>query len=108
MSQELPIVAVREPKVTVFVSIGNVGSALNFHDWSSFHREMSDMLVRSGAKFHDELFSSPTAAWQTACWCIDVKPGIIDRLKGELAAIGAQYGRGLIGWNEIASSVLLG
>ena len=108
MSQELPIVGVRELPITVFVSIGNVGSALNFHDWSAFRREMRDMLERSGAVFQDELFSAPHVAWQTACWCIDVKPGIIDRLKGELAAIGAQYGRGLIGWNEIASSVLLG
>lgn len=108
MSLELPIVGVREPPITVFVSIGNVNSALTFRDWSAFHQEIRDMLHRAGGAFQDELFSAQHVAWQTACWCVDVKPGIVERLKGELAAIGAKYGRGMIGWNEVSTSVLLG
>lgn len=97
-----------EPVLTVFVSIGNVGSVLDYRQWSAFHGEMAEMMERAGATFQDWWFSPPTSDWQTACWCVDIKPGIAERLKGELAAIGAQYGRGMVAWNEVSSAIILG
>ena len=94
--------------VTVFVSIGNVGSALTYADWSAFHEAIAAKMDQAGAVFQDWWFSPPTANWQTACWCVDVQPGIVDRLKGELGAIGAKYGTRMVAWNEVASAVILG
>jgi hypothetical protein len=108
MTSEQPIIGTRELPVTVFVSIGNVDDVLVARDWARFHAAVAEMLELGGAAFQGAWFSSPLAPWQTAVWCVDVKPGVIDRLKGQLAQIGASFGRGMIGWNEVSTSVLLG
>lgn len=97
-----------EPAVTVFVVVANLGGVLDHRDWRTLHVEVGEMMSRGGAVFQDQWWSPPNVDWQTACWCIDVHRGIIDRLKGEIAAIGAKYGRGLVGWSEVASSSVLG
>lgn len=94
--------------VTVFVSIGNVNDVLVAREWAAFHAQVTEMLQLGGAVFQDAWYCGPLAQWQTAAWCIDVQEGITERLKGELGAIGAKYGRGMIAWNEVSTSVLLG
>jgi hypothetical protein len=108
VSQEPPIVAIRDLPVTAFVSIGNREDVLVQRQWAAFHAEVTEMLELAGGSFQGEWFCGPTAQWQTAAWCVDVQPGIVDRLKGELAAIGAKYGRGMVAWSEVASAVILG
>lgn len=108
MTGEQPIVAIRDLPVTVFVSIGNVEDRLVQRQWSAFHAEVSEMLARAGAAFQGEWHSAPTAQWQTAAWCVDVKQGVVQKLKGELAVIGAKYGVGMVAWSEVASAVILG
>lgn len=96
------------PPVTVFVVIANVQDQLSVGRWASFHAEVAEMIHLAGAVFQGEWFCSPVALWQNACWCIDVQPGVVERLKGELAVIGAKYGRGAVGWSEVAASYVLG
>lgn len=96
------------PPMTVFVSIGNRGDVLVARQWAEFHAEVADMMEAAGAAFQGEWFCSPVAPWQTACWCVDIQPGVAERLKGKLAAVGAKYGRGMIGWSEVATAVILG
>lgn len=97
-----------EPPITVFVSIGNVQDRLVQRDWAEFHREVVLEMELAGAKFQGEWFSGPVALWQTAAWCIDIQPGIADRLKGQLGAVGAKFGTGMVAWSEVASAVILG
>jgi hypothetical protein len=108
MSSEPPIIAIRDLPTTVFVSIGNVEDRLVQRQWAAFHADVTEMLARSGATFQGEWHSPPTAQWQTACWCVDVAPGVVDRLKGQLGVVGAKYGVGMVAWSEVASAVILG
>lgn len=94
--------------VTVFVTIANIDDRLTPHVWARFHSEIAEMMQRAGAIFQGEWFCGPTALRQSACWCVAVQPGIAERLKGELAAIGAVYGRGMVGWSEVSHSAILG
>jgi hypothetical protein len=97
-----------EPPTTVFVTVANLDDQLGAARWVALHAELAQMIERAGGHFLGEWFSAPTAPWVTACWCIDIAPGVAERLKGELAAIGVSYGRGLIGWSEVASAAILG
>lgn len=96
------------PPVTVFVTIGNVEDQLTSRRWAAFHADIAEMLDRAGAIPQGSWFSGPTALWQTACWCVDIQPGIAERLKGELGAIGASYGRGMVAWSDVARAMYLG
>lgn len=94
--------------MTVWVSIGNRDDTLTSRGWAEFHGKIAEMLDRAGAIQQGEWFSNPLAPWQTACWCVDIQPGIAERLKGELGVIGAQYGRGMVAWSEVSTAVYLG
>lgn len=94
--------------MTVFVVIANVNDQLTPGSWAAFHGQVTEMLQLAGATFQGEWFSGPTSLWQNACWCFDIQPGIAERLKGELAVIGVQYGRGAIAWSEVAHASVLG
>lgn len=96
------------PPMTVFVTIANLNDELSAYRWSAFHAEVCEMLNRAGAVFQGEWFCSPIALWQNACWRVDIQPGIAERLKGELAAIGVNYGRGAVTWNEVDRPTVLG
>lgn len=97
-----------EPPLTVFVTVANVDEQLGAARWVALHTELAEMIERAGGCFLGEWFSSPTAPWVTACWCVTVAPGIAERLKGELAAIAVSYGRGMVGWTATASTAILG
>lgn len=96
------------PPLTVFVIISNVNDELSAYRWSAFHAEVGEMLRLAGAKFLGEWYAGPTALWQNACWCVDIQPGIAERLKGEIGAIGANYGRGAVAWSEVTNKSILG
>jgi len=87
-----------EPPITVYVTAGNRGLAQG--RWAAYITAVVDILESAGARVHAELFSTPLAQWQTACWCIELQPGIAERLKSQLAAIVFEYGQDAIGWAE--------
>lgn len=97
-----------EPPITVFVTVANVDGLLPAYRWSQLQQELVEMLDRGGAKFAGEWFSAPLAELETTSWCATVAPGVAERLKGELAAIAVSYGRGMIGWSEVAGTAILG
>jgi hypothetical protein len=90
------------------VTITNVDHQLTPPGWWELHVAVANMMEKAGAVFHGEWFCGPIASHQSACWCIDVQPGIVERLKGELAVIGAKYGRGMIAWSESPETFILG
>lgn len=96
------------PTITVFVSIGNVDDRLVARQWATFHSEVAEAIELAGGVFQGEWFCSPTARWQTAAWCVDIQPGVADRLKGQLGAVGAKYGTGMVAWSEVAEALILG
>lgn len=96
------------PPIAVFIVIANVDDELTPGRWAKFHSEVAELLRLAGAKFLGEWYCSPISLWQNACWCVDIQPGIAERLQEELAKIGVQYGRGAVAWNEVPEPLCLG
>lgn len=96
------------PPITVFITIGNVDDKLTARGWAQMHDEVAKTIELAGGIFQGEWFSSPISRRQSACWCVDIQPGITTRLKGELGALGASYGRGMVAWSEVTESRRLG
>ncbi len=96
------------PPIGAYVSIGNSDSALAQYRWAQYHAAVTEMITLAGATIHGEFFSAPTAQWQNACWCIELQPGIADRLKSELAKVAQDYEQDAIGWQEALEMVYLG
>lgn len=98
MSQEQPIVGMREPPVIVYVTIGNEADSLTQARWVAFHDEVVEMITLAGAQIMGDWYSAPLARWQGHCFCVQVKVGVIDRLKEELAKIARDHGP--LAWAE--------
>jgi len=96
------------PPMTVFVTLTNVDAVLTPPGWAELHGKVAEMIDRAGGIFQGEWFCGPTALRQTACWCVDIQPGVANTLKGKLGAIGAGYGRGMVAWSEVSTAVYLG
>lgn len=96
------------PPMVVYVCIGNNDDSLTQYRWSQYHAAVAEMLTLAGAAFHGEWFSAGSSIWQNACWCIEVQPGIADRLKSELAVIARDYEQDAISWAEVPETVFLG
>lgn len=93
--------------MVVYVSIGNRNDSLSQYRWASYIAAVAEMLNLAGANFHGEFFSAPVSMWQNACWCVEIQPGIADRLKLELAVIARDYEQDSIVWAEVPKTVFL-
>lgn len=108
MSLELPIVGVREPPITVYVTIGNDVDSLSQGRWVAYHDEVVEMITLAGARILADWYSAPLALWQGHCFCVEVKVGVIDRLMEELAKIARAFGQPGIAWAEAPKTAYLG
>lgn len=108
MTRELPILATSEPPITVYVAIGNDADSLSQGRWISYHDNVVEMIVLAGARILADWYSSPLAGWQGHCFCVEVKVGVVDRLKQELAGIARDFGQRAITWAEAPKTDHLG
>lgn len=108
MTSEHPIIGTREPPITVYVAIGNEVDSLPQPRWVAYHDEVVEMITLSGTRIMADWYSGPLATWQGHCFCIEVKVGVIVRLKEELANIARKFGQPAITWAEAPTTICLG
>ena len=82
----------------VYISIGNSDDKLTQVEWSSFIIEMITRVVTLGNR-HGEWFSTPFAAYQNACWCVEFdNPTDLDEAREVTAEIREKYRQDSIAW----------
>ncbi len=94
----------------VYVSIGNSDDKLAQAEWSEFYELTRELLVDLGltSEVHGAWASLPNAAWQNACWCVDVKPEHADTVKDTLRRLAHKFRQDSIAWNEANPTEFLG
>lgn len=97
-----------EPPITAYVAIGNHGDSLSQPRWIAYRDDVVKMIELAGGVVMADWYSAPLAAWQGACFCIEVKVGVVDRLMQELANIAQDFGQPAITWAEAPKTHYLG
>lgn len=92
--------------LTVYISIGNSDDKLSQVEWAEFVLDVRDALANLAIHRHGDWYSAPGAPWQNACWCIEVRPVMVDDLRARLARIAARYRQDSIAWAEATVSFL--
>lgn len=83
--------ATEQNPVTLYICIGNSDDKLRQSEWSSFVREVKQVLVMFVDQMHGEWFSASDSRYQNACWCVEVKQGKADPMNTELARVRKNY-----------------
>lgn len=87
---------------TIYISIGNSDDKLTQQQWASFYRHVNLAIRDAASAVHGQWVSEPAAAWQNACWCVEIPDnGSIGMLRGRLAAEAAAYLQDSIAWAEV-------
>lgn len=77
--------------VTLTILIGNSDDKLGQAEWTSFIRAVRHVVQRSG-EVHFDGFSPLDAAWQNACFVVEINmPGVRHTLQHNLQHIAAKY-----------------
>jgi len=99
-----------QPRVTVYVAIGNSDDKLPQARWAQFITLvvglLSDQLLRpllpgTPPLLHGEWYSLPRSTYQNACFCAEVDQADMPALRNQLAVLAAEFGQ-----DEIALTVV--
>ena len=90
----------------VYVSIGNSDDKLTQQEWARFLAAMWHALHHAAdTTVHGEWHSSPTAAYQNACWCLEfAHDGNARAFKAQLRHFAATFRQDSIAWAEAPST----
>jgi len=55
----------------VYLSIGNSDDKLTQREWSAFTLDVASQVAGYADTIHGTWFSSSSAPWQNACWCLE-------------------------------------
>lgn len=79
--------------LTAYVSIGNSDDKLSQRQWCEFVNTVEEAFDEERWRVHGAWFSRPDAAWQNACWCIELLGNTRSyfRLRRELREIAATF-----------------
>lgn len=94
------------PPIAVFVTARR-DDGLSAYRWAALHADLTSMMVRAGGVVRGEWHSGPLALLQSACWCIEIQPGIAGRLQELLAEVASEHGHEGVAWSEVPAPVLL-
>ena len=92
--------------ITVYVSIGNSDDKLTQLEWHTFHEDVEELVEFAAAKVHGHWLSLPTAAWQNACWCVELHADDADNLKRDLAVVADRWRQDSIAWAEAQTTFI--
>ena len=86
----------------IYIAIGNSDDKLTQREWANFHGAMYATIHASDdIKVHGEWFSSPTSAWQNACWCLEITDeSVFHRLRNSLRFYARRFNQDSIAWTE--------
>lgn len=83
---------------TATIQIGNSDDKLTQKQWAQFIGAVDDSLMRLTIRFHFRGQSPGDAAWQNACWVVEIEWRREQRLKKALATIAAYHGQDAIAY----------
>jgi hypothetical protein len=97
--------------VIVYVSIGNSDDRLTQSLWSSYTEQVRTVLRRHSASVHGEWYSAPDAAYQNACFCIEIGgrdvPNKALLVKACLEQIRLDFQQDSVAWAEAPETVFV-
>lgn len=93
-------------RLTIYISIGNSDDKLSQEEWADFVIDVGDIVRNLAWRTHGQWFSAPAAPWQNACWCVEVRPVMVDRLRQALARMAGRYQQESIAWAEASVSFI--
>jgi hypothetical protein len=96
-----------EPPITVYIAIGN-DTSLSPVQWAKYASMAIEEMVRAGGRVLADWYSLPNAHWQGQCFCVEIQPGIVDRLQETLTDVARGFGQPRITWAVAPETVYLG
>jgi hypothetical protein len=87
--------------MTVYVSIGNSDDKLCQVDWAGFVDQVGYAVRLESTVVHGAWLSGAADPWQNACWCFEVEPKDVNRLKATMRRLATTYGQDSIAWAEV-------
>lgn len=85
----------------VYISIGNSDDKLTQAEWSEFCGWVATSVGMFADHTHGKWFSIPSEPWQSACWCVEIHPDRVERLKLRLRNATIQFEQDSIAWAEV-------
>lgn len=78
----------------IYLSIGNSDDKLTQRSWHMYVGDVRLLVRRYARGVHGEWFSAPDAAYQNACWCIELEsPAGLADLRKQVSEIRLAYGQ---------------
>ncbi|HEV2244923.1 MAG TPA: hypothetical protein VGR98_28065 [Streptosporangiaceae bacterium] len=76
-----------------YISIGNSDDKLTQKEWAQFEIAILTRIKPLARWAHGEWFSTPFAAWQNACWCLEFPddPVVLTEVREVLAEIRDEF-----------------
>lgn len=95
----------------VYISIGNSDDKLTQREWFEFYRDVDNAVRFTSVKLgtpvvHGAWTSLPIVPWQNACWCVELTPGLSERLRRVLPFMAHEYRQDSIAWAEATTEFL--
>lgn len=92
---------------TIFVQIGNSDDKLSQARWAEFIAATGHLISSYAQEFHFAGFSSPSAKWQNACWCLVPASELDEKtLRKRLASLAAIFDQDSIAWAEAVAEFI--
>ncbi len=92
--------------ITVYISIGNSDDKLTQNEWAHFYASVAGSINMHADLRHGRWLSPTDDPWQNACWCIEIDPRRIDRLRRDLANHAAAFRQDSIAWAETTTEFI--
>lgn len=88
----------------IFITIDNSNDELPQVEWARLHRDVDFAIRWGGPTVWGAWVSETTAPVQSACWCAELEPHQVERLRRVLPLIAREYQRNTIGWAVAATT----
>lgn len=85
---------------TVTIQIGNGDDKLRQIDWARFYADVNHEVSQYAHRVHFAAPSPSQAAWQNACWVIEISETNAEHLRKLLQELRDQFHQDSIAWTE--------
>jgi hypothetical protein len=93
--------------ITVYVSIDN-GAQLPQVEWAAYAGSIRGAIRRATSAIHGEWVSLPWSSYQAACWCLEIAPDEVERLKRTLGHLAEDYRQDSVAWAVAETELISG
>jgi hypothetical protein len=85
---------------TITIQIGNSDDKLTQMKWAHFYADVNHEITQANTRVHFAAPSPAQAAWQNACWVIEIDGSEALALRATLSRLREQYQQDSIAWTE--------